>query len=63
MTLMGEILAKSRSSGHILRSMIPINTMTRSLDVMGTWIERQRFPKEGVVTYAVDHMNMKGALS
>ena len=63
MTTVGEIVTKARSNGHILRSMIPISPMARSLDVMATHRERQRSPKEVVDTYVVGLMAMQGALS
>ena len=45
MTTEGEIVAKARSNDHILRIMIPISLMAKSLDVMATQKERQRLPK------------------
>ena len=63
MTMVREIVAKARSSGHILRSMIPISPISRSLDVMATQRERQRLPKEVVATYVVDNMAIQGAPS
>ena len=63
MTMVGEIVANARSNGHILRSMIPISPMARTLDVMVTRRERQRLPKEVVATYVVGRMAMRGDLS
>ncbi|KAH0710971.1 hypothetical protein KY284_012398 [Solanum tuberosum] len=56
---MGEIMEKAKSNDHIPRTMIPISLMARSLDVMATRRERQRLPKEMVVTYAAGHMAMQ----
>ncbi|KAH0701797.1 hypothetical protein KY285_016075 [Solanum tuberosum] len=63
MTMVGEIVAKSRSSGHNPKIMIHISPMARSLDVMTTRRERQKLPKEMVAIYAVDRMAMQGALN
>ena len=40
MTMVGEIVAKERRRDHILRNMIPISPMARSIDVMATRRER-----------------------
>ena len=63
MTMVGEIVAKERRRDHILRNMIPISPMARSIDVMATRRERQRFPKEVVATYAMGRMAMRGVLN
>ena len=62
-TMVREIFAKLKSSGHILRSMIPISLMARCLDVMVIRRERQRLEKEVVATYAVGRMAIKGAVN
>ena len=63
MNMVGEIVAKATSSGHILRSIIPIYMKERSLYVMVTQRKRHRFPKEVVATYVVGHMAMRGNLN
>ena len=63
MTMVGEIVAKARSSHHILRIMTHISPMARGLDVITTLKERHRLPKEVVATYALGCMAMRGAMS
>ena len=56
-------MEKSKSSGRIIRSVLPVSPMARCLDVMVTQRERQRLPKEVVATYAVGRIAIKGALN